>query len=106
MVCLENELEPTGFANAVLLGALLAEIPPTAEAAGPTGLVEETHSDRAQRLPKSARKQAFELGKTKGRHYLAASSFYPAREHWSAIGYTSGNSTFLSYGYTRDEIIG
>ena len=54
MVCLENELEPTGFANAVLLGALLAEIPPTPEAAGPAGLVEETHSNRAKGAPESS----------------------------------------------------
>jgi len=44
---LENELEPTGLANPVLLGTSLAEIPPTPEAASPPGLVEETHSNRA-----------------------------------------------------------
>ena len=54
LVRLENELEAAGFANPVLLSALLAEIPPTPEATGPAGLVEETHSNRAKGVPESS----------------------------------------------------
>jgi len=88
LVRLENELEAAGFANPVLLSALLAEIPPTPEATGPAGLVEETHSNRAKGVPESSgHRRNFEVGQEyaiiwAASTFLCADSQTNRNSHW------------------------